>query len=92
MDENARLLLVSAQRGCVAAFEELTNPFRVRVYNLMLKTCGDEFEASLLSQDVFVRVFEALVTGNFNGGLAYNIYRIAGEISNQAACKTKMIS
>lgn len=92
MSENERQLLGSAQNGCVAAFEELTVPYRARVYNLMLKTCVDEFEASLLSQDVFVKVFEALISGYINGGLAWNIYRKADEISRQAACKSKMIS
>lgn len=92
MDENERQLLGTAQKGCVAAFEELTTPYRVRVYNLMLKNCADEFEASLLSQDVFVRVFKALLSGYVNGGLAYIIYRTAEEVSRQAVCKSKMIS
>ncbi len=92
MTENERQLLESAQKGCVAAFEELTAPYWARVYNLMLKTCVDEFEASLLSQDVFVKVFEALISGHFNGGLAWNIYRTADEVSRQAACKSEMIS
>lgn len=92
MNKNERQLLESAQKGCVAAFEELTAPYRTRVYNLMLKNCVNEFEASLLSQDVFVRVFEALLSGYINGGLAYNIYRTAEKVSRQAACKSKMIS
>ncbi len=92
MSENERKLLGSAQKGCVAAFEELTAPYWTRVYNLMLKNCADEFEASLLSQDVFVRVFEVLLSGCINGGLAWNIYRTAEEVSRQAACKSKMIS
>jgi hypothetical protein len=92
MSDSERHLLVLAQGGSVSAFEELTEPYRVRIYNFMLKTCGDEFEASLLSQDVFVRVFEALISGDFSGGLAYGIYRTAEEISRRASCKSKMIS
>lgn len=92
MSENERQLLGLAQKGSITAFEELTAPYRVRVYNLMLKTCVDEFEASLLSQDVFVKVFEALISGYINGALAWNIYRAADEISRHAACKSKMIS
>lgn len=92
MNKNERQLIGLAQKGCVAAFEELTAPFQTKVYNLMLKICVDEFEASLLSQDVFVRVFEALLSGYINGSLAYNIYRIAEEVGRQAACKSKLIS
>lgn len=92
MSENERQLLGSARKGDVAAFEELIAPFRTGVYNLMWKTCNDEFEASMLAQDVFVRVFEALISGDFGGGLSYHVYRTAGEVSRIAARNSKMIS
>lgn len=92
MSDNERQLLESAKKGCVAAFEELTEPYRIRIFNLMIKTCGDKFEASQLSQDVFVRVYEALLSGEFSEGLPYQIYRAAGEISHRATFKSKLIS
>ena len=92
MLEKERQLLASARKGCVDAFEELIAPYAAGIYNLMLKTAGNEFEASLLAQDVFVRVFELLISGDFRGGLAFNIYKSAGEISRRAAGKTRMIS
>lgn len=92
MSKNERQLLRSAVNGCVAAFEELIEPHRNRIYNLMYKTCSNEFEASQLAQEVFVRVFKSLVQVKDEHCLFYNIYRTAGEISRQAACKSKMIS
>ena len=92
MSDKEKQLLKSAQSGSVDAFEELIQPYRIRIFNLMLKTCCNEFEASQLTQVVFVRVFESLLRGINDGGLSYNIYRIAGEISRLSSCKSKMIS
>lgn len=92
MINNERQLLKSAVSGCVAAFEELIEPHRIRIYNLMFKTCCNEFEASQLAQEVFVRVFNTLVKEKDEHSLVFNIYRIAGEISRQVSCKSKMIS
>lgn len=92
MSDNIRQLLESARNGCVAAFEELIEPHRNRIYSLMINTCGSEFEASLLTQEVFVRVFRSLAPGKDEVSLAFAIYSTAAEISRQAACKSKMIS
>lgn len=92
MSDNERLLLKSARNGCVAAFEELIEPFQNRIYNLMFKLCCNEFEASQLAQEVFVRVFSSMVLSKDDDSFAINIYKTAGEISRQVTCKSKMIS
>lgn len=92
MSDNIRQLLESARNGCVAAFEELIEPHQNRIYSLMLNTCGNEFEASLLAQEVFVRVFSSLAPGKDEVSLVYTIYSTAVEVSSQAACKSKIIS
>jgi RNA polymerase sigma-70 factor (ECF subfamily) len=92
MSENERQLIESARNGCVASFEELIEPHQNRIYNLMFKTCRNEFEASQLTQEVFVRVFRSLALKKSDGCFIINIYRTAGEVSRQAVCKSKMIS
>ena len=92
MNDKERQLLKSAQNGCVTAFEQLIEPFRIRVFNLMLKSCENRFEASQLAQEVFVRIFSAIMQGNLKDNFAVCIYKTADEISRQNVCKSKMIS
>jgi RNA polymerase sigma-70 factor (ECF subfamily) len=92
VNEVEKQLLKSAKDGCITAFEQLITPYRKGVFNLMLKTCENEFEASQLAQEVFVRVFSSMIKGNLKGGFAVSIYRTADEIVRRNACKSEMIS
>lgn len=92
MSDKEKQLEKMAQNGCVTAFEQLIEPYRKRVFNLMLRTCKNEFEASRLAQEVFVRTFTSAIQGNLEGGFAASIYRTAEEIFRQASCNSKMIS
>ncbi|MEN6314673.1 MAG: sigma factor [Clostridiaceae bacterium] len=92
MDERYKKLMKLAINGNVAAFEELIQPHQNKIYNLMLKTCCNEFEASQLAQEVFIKVFRSISLWKDSFNLALNIYKIAEEIIQQAACKSKMIS
>ena len=92
MNDYERQLLKIAQKGGVKAFEELTAHHQVLVYNFMLNENSNEFTASQLTQEVFVRIFEMLTTNAAPEDFYACIYRTAGEVSRQAACKSKMIS
>jgi len=92
MNDRERRLMKSARNGRVAAYEELIQPHQKKIYNLMLKTCCNEFEASQLTQEVFVRVFSSIKHWTEDISLTLNIYKIAGEISQKAICKAKLIS
>jgi RNA polymerase sigma-70 factor (ECF subfamily) len=89
MNDHERELIKSAQNGCVAAYEELIKPHQSRVYSFLLSECGNEFEACQLTQEVFVKVFESLVSKRGSGSLACDIYRCANEISQQIGCISK---
>lgn len=86
MNDYERQLKKSAQNGCVEAYEELIRPHRGRIYTLMLRECGDEFKASLLTQEVFVKAFEALLSRRSDSSLVCDIYRIAEKVSRQNSC------
>ena len=92
MSDKEKRLMKLARNGSVAAFEELIQPHQNKIYTLMLKTCCNEFEASQLTQEVFVRVFSSIAFFKDNISLILNIYRIAGEISQNTICRSKMIS
>jgi DNA-directed RNA polymerase specialized sigma24 family protein len=92
MRDTERRLEKSARNGCIDAFEELIAPHQGRIYNLMLRTCEDEFEASRLAQEVFVKVFEELSRNHEGRGLSACIYCTAAEISRNVARKSVKIS
>ena len=92
MNENERQLLKMARNGVIGHLKIWTAPHQRIVYNYLLIGCEDEFEASRLTQDVFVRVFELLASDAVGDDLFTCIYRTAMEIRRQHAGTSKMIS
>jgi len=86
MNEYERQLKRAAENGCVDAYEKLIRPHRGRVYALMLSSCADEFQASQLTQEVFVKVYESLLSKRKDFSLVCDIYKTAEKISRQNAC------
>jgi RNA polymerase sigma-70 factor, ECF subfamily len=73
----ASLTVRRAQKGDVAAFEQLYRENLGRVYAVCLRLCGDSGRAEELTQDVFVRAWEKLDT--FQGKSAFStwLHRLA---------------
>jgi RNA polymerase sigma-70 factor, ECF subfamily len=73
----ASLTVRRAQKGDVAAFEELYRENLGRVYAVCLRLCGDSGRAEELTQDVFVRAWEKL--DSFQGRSAFStwLHRLA---------------
>ncbi|NMA34695.1 MAG: hypothetical protein GX940_09135 [Clostridiaceae bacterium] len=92
MSERERQLLKTAKNGGIKAFEELTAPHQRIVYNYLLISCGNEYEACQLTQDVFVKVFELLTSHVVNDDLFPCIYRTAAEVRRRRTGASKMIS
>lgn len=82
----------TAANSSVAVFEELIEPHQKRVYNYLLRVCGNEFEASRLAQDIFVKAYGMLLSGKDAAGIPAFIYKAAAEIGRQAVCRSEMIS
>jgi RNA polymerase sigma-70 factor (ECF subfamily) len=68
--EQERQLVVRAQAGDMAAFEELYRTHLGRVYALCYRMAGDATLAEELAQDVFVRAWQRL--GTFRGESAFS--------------------
>jgi len=65
-------LIARAQRGDEAAFEELFNAHKRRVYSLCLRMTGDPAEAEDLAQEAFLQLFRKI--GTFRGESAFSTW------------------
>lgn len=92
MSDHELQLLTTARKGGIEAFEELTEPHQSIVYNFLLNECGNEFEASQLAQEVFVRIFSLLTKKADIDNFYACIYRTAAEVGRKAARESKQIS
>ena len=52
-------LIRRVREGDVAAFEQLFNSYQKRVYNLIYRMVGNDQDAADLTQEVFVRIYNA---------------------------------
>ncbi len=58
-------ILRKAQRGDEPAFSLLVREYQPQVFNFVLRLVGDRAQAEDLTQEVFLRVFQALPTFSF---------------------------
>ncbi|MES2179107.1 MAG: sigma-70 family RNA polymerase sigma factor [Gemmatimonadota bacterium] len=72
-----RALASRAQRGEVEAFEELYRAHAGRVFALCLRLTGDRVQARELTQDVFVKAWEALPEFRGESSVTTWLHRIA---------------
>lgn len=82
LDETTMATLVHrAQAGEQAAFATLVEAHSERIYNYLLRMLNDREEAEDLTQETFVRAWQAL--GRFRGGAAFStwLYRIATNLA-----------
>lgn len=70
-------VVLLAQRGDVAAFEQIYRAHAPAVMALCRRMCGDEATARSLVQDVFVRAWEKLATFRGQSSLATWLHRVA---------------
>jgi RNA polymerase sigma-70 factor (ECF subfamily) len=87
-------LLLKAKRGDVTAFEILTKPYQKKVYNVFLNMCNEKDHASILTQEVFVRVYRSLNDLGDKPALLALIYKATKDIyvnsiTNQNIVKLK---
>lgn len=75
--ENVKTLVKRAQKGDLAAFEDLVRMYQRRVYGLSLQMLGHHDDAQDLAQEVFIRAYRSL--GNFRNEADFGtwLHRIA---------------
>jgi RNA polymerase sigma-70 factor, ECF subfamily len=70
-------LALTAGEGDTAAFVELFNAYKVRIYSMCLRMTNNSAEAEDLTQDAFLQVFRNLPTFRGESALSTWLYRIA---------------
>ncbi len=80
MNDLEQKLLKNAQKGDIEAFEKLIEKHQKMVYNIAFRMMGNREDAYDMSQEVFIRVFNAI--GRFKGNAAFStwIYRITKNV------------
>jgi RNA polymerase sigma-70 factor (ECF subfamily) len=73
-------VVLRAQRGDVAAFEQIYRAHAPAVMALCRRMCGDDATARGLVQDVFVRAWEKLATFRGQSSLATWLHRVAANL------------
>lgn len=76
MTEQETELIIRAQNGNIAAFEELIYNYDKKVLALALKYVKNEDDAKDIYQDVFIRVFKGLKRFQFKSEFSTWLYRI----------------
>lgn len=71
-----RVLVERAQNGEVAAFRELVERHKKKVYYLALDLTGNHYDAEDLSQEVFIKAFQSIQTFRSEGKMSSWLYRI----------------
>jgi RNA polymerase sigma-70 factor, ECF subfamily len=92
MSDDEKALLLLARKGNIDAFETLIQAYQKKVYNIVLKACGHEEDASELTQEVFVRVFRALKHQKGDIILAVSIYKNVRDVCMESVGNIRMIS
>lgn len=88
-DLQERDLVVAAQCGDKAAFRQLYELYRDRVYSLIRYSVSDASLAEDLLQTVFVNVYRALPGFRFEASFSTWIYRIAANACTNARQRRK---
>ena len=65
------------QAGSLAAFEELVYRYEGRIYGFVANVCGNDTDAREVTQDTFVRAFQAIAQFDSERGFAPWLFTIA---------------
>ncbi len=77
MNQNEELLIRKAQRGNIAAFEELVKQYEDKVMSIILNMLNDVEDAHDVYQDVFMKVFLTIKKFRFQSKFYTWLFRIA---------------
>lgn len=85
------ILAEKSLAGDLAAFEELVNRFKNRVFALVYRIVCQQQEAEDITQEVFLTVYEKLYQYDLNKSFAPWIFRIASNASISALRRKKKV-
>ena len=77
MTNDEQLLIENVQRGEMAAFQQLVEKYKQKVYYMALEMTGNHHDAEDLSQEVFMKVYVSIKDFRGDSKLSSWLYRIA---------------
>lgn len=80
MSDNDRQLLALAKTGNIEAFEQLTENYQKKIYNIILSRYSNRNEVSRLTQEVFVRLFKSIRQMQDDSLFVLSIYKTTKEV------------
>jgi len=84
-------LVIDTLNGDLAAFEELVNRYKNRVFSIVYRMIGQYQEAEDITQEVFINIYEKLYQFDTGKKFAPWVYRIASNTSISALRKKKNV-
>jgi RNA polymerase sigma-70 factor (ECF subfamily) len=84
-------ILQRAKEGDLKAFEEIYQMYHRRIYNAVYGMLGDPDDAQDVTQDVFMRLYDALPTLRADEAFSTYLYRIALNLCRDRARRKKRV-
>jgi len=84
-------VLQRAKEGDLKAFEEIYQMYHRRIYNAVYGMLGDPDDAQDVTQDVFMRLYDALPTLRADEAFSTYLYRIALNLCRDRARRKKRV-
>ena len=91
MDYVDRVLIKRAKQGDLAAFTELVEQYKDRIYGFLYRYTGSREDAYDLSQEVFIKVFTHLESFDEKQRFSPWIFRIASNTAVDALRRRKQV-
>ncbi len=84
-----RALITRCKNGEIGAFDELFTRYEKRVFNCALHICGNYHDASDITQEAFLRVFNSISTFRGDANFLTWVYRIVTNVFLDERKKSK---
>ncbi len=80
MDDNEMERIHQCQQGNLQAFEEIVELYEKKIYNLAYRMMGNHEDANDMTQEAFIRAYQALDTFRGDARFSTWLYRIATNV------------
>lgn len=80
MSQSEQLLLMRAKAGDVAAFEELTEAYQKKIFNLAYRMVGNYDDAGDMAQEALIRIFRSIGSFKEQSSFSTWVFRITTNV------------
>jgi RNA polymerase sigma-70 factor (ECF subfamily) len=91
-EDKEKELIIAAQKGDIAAFEQLISLYQQKIFNIAYFKVQDPHFAEDVSQEVIIKIFKKIKTFKFQSTFSYWVYRITCNVIVDVVKKLKPVS